>query len=134
MFGRERGMHCVGSVFVLLGTSHPGFLFPCMCVDLCSVAGVCHHDFFWLLLCFIRYKSPRFFYFHACVLLCSQRFDGTGGDCTAGRVHSDLPKGHSSSLDGNALPRRCANIFSKTHLCRFDVPVHKLMGRCRQVL
>ena len=98
-------MHCVGSVFVLLGTSHPGFLFPCMCVDLCSVAGVCHHDFFWLLLCGIRYKSPRFFYFHVCVLLCSQRFDVTGGDCTAGKVHSDLPKGSFNQIwwDGGRL-------------------------------
>ena len=42
-----------------------------VCVLLCSAAAVCHHDLCWLLLCFIKYKSPRFFYFHVCVLLCS---------------------------------------------------------------
>ena len=42
-----------------------------VCVLLCSAAAVCHHDLCWLLLCSIKYKSPRFFYFHVCVLLCS---------------------------------------------------------------
>jgi hypothetical protein len=42
-----------------------------VCVLLCSAANVCHHDLCWLLLCFIKYKSPRFFYFLVCVLLCA---------------------------------------------------------------
>ena len=111
-----------------------------VCVLLCSAAAVCHHDLCWLLLCFIKYKSPRFFYFHVCVLLCSVaavghhdlfrllhcfiesdlmgqgktvlqgkctvtcpkshsiRFDGIGGDCAAGKVHSDLPKGSFNQI------------------------------------
>ena len=57
MLGRERGMHCPEGVQIHFH----------VCVLLCSAAAVCHHDLCWLLLCFIKYKSPRFFYFHVCV-------------------------------------------------------------------
>ena len=100
MLGRERGMHCPEGVQIHFH----------VCVLLCSAAAVCHHDLCWLLLCFIKYKSPRFFLFPCMcvVVLCGCcwppwfvsapslfywiRFDGIGEDCTAGKVHSDLPK------------------------------------------
>ena len=70
-----------GSFFVLLGTSHPGFsisMYVCCNApkDLMSQGETVLQG--------------------RCTVTCpkghSIRFGGVGGDCTAGKMHSDLPK------------------------------------------
>jgi len=67
---------CLGSFSVSWNTSHPGFFsYFHVCVLLCSVAAVCHHGLFWLLLCFFVYwvQVTQFFFVFPCmcvVVLC----------------------------------------------------------------
>ena len=125
---------CSGSFFVLWNTSRPGFSYFHVCVLLCSVAAVCHHDLFWPLLCFVGYKSPSFFLFPCmCVVMLPEIWWDRGRLYCRESAQWLAQRVIQSDLMGMHCPEG-VQIHLKTHLCRFDVPVHKLMGRCRQVL